>query len=107
MFKWVLANLKHKPGLVKDETLRELHSPQAVIPDSPDFAWHGTADITHPGYGDFTVSVEGDKLSARYNGLPLRMTPHHYEIFLIEDEDEELTLRRPFYLPPRTGGGRN
>ncbi|MBK8021761.1 MAG: serine hydrolase [Chloroflexi bacterium] len=43
----------------------------------------------HPGYGDMTISLDGDRLCGVYGGLTLRLTPHHYDLFRVEIDNED------------------
>lgn len=42
------------------------------------------------GYGTMVISFKDDTLSARYNGIEFSVTPHHYEIFRLENEENDI-----------------
>ncbi|MFN8528846.1 MAG: serine hydrolase [Anaerolineae bacterium] len=50
MLRWLRLNMVGNPELIKEATLRELHTTQVVIPPSPEYPWYGTTDITNTGY---------------------------------------------------------
>lgn len=41
-------------------------------------------DYEHPGYGTFSVAVEGDRLRPRFGTMQLTMTHRHYDVFDLE-----------------------
>lgn len=67
-------------------------------PDAPPS--HPLADYAgnyeHPGYGPFTVTLDGDRLTAHYNQFDLPMTHYHYDTFSITLELEDMELKATF-----------
>jgi CubicO group peptidase (beta-lactamase class C family) len=67
-------------------------------PDAPPS--HPLADYAgnylHPGYGPFTVTLDGDHLTAHYNQFDLPATHYHYDIFDIKLELEDIELKASF-----------
>jgi Domain of unknown function (DUF3471)/Beta-lactamase len=67
-------------------------------PDAPPS--HPLADYAgnyqHPGYGPFTVTLDGDRLTAHYNQFDLPATHYHYDTFNIKFELEDIELKASF-----------
>lgn len=49
-------------------------------------------EYEHAGYGKITVSVDGTRLVATFNGITYTGDHHHYEVFRLENEDREMLL---------------
>src|SRR5690606_31679562 len=67
-------------------------------PDAPPS--HPLAEYTgtyrHPGYGPFTVTLDGDRLVAHYNQFELPATHYHYDTFSTRIELEDIELKASF-----------
>jgi len=49
-------------------------------------------EYEHPGYGTFTVGLEDDSLTASYNGLDLKVNHYHYDIFMLELDEQPMGM---------------
>jgi CubicO group peptidase (beta-lactamase class C family) len=51
-------------------------------------------DYDHPGYGRFTISVDGDKLVPKFGTLKIELVHRHYEVFDLEWREltEDVTI---------------
>jgi len=63
-------------------------------PSHPLAAYAGS--YRHPGYGPFTVTLDGDRLTAHYNQFDLPVTHYHYDTFDVKFELEDLELKASF-----------
>ena len=63
--------------------LKEARAARRVVPDAPPprppAAYAG--EYEHPGYGTFSVTIDGDTLRPRFGVLDLSMAHRHYEVF--------------------------
>ena len=46
----------------------------------------------HPGYGAVRVQLDGNKLTARYNGMDLTMEHYHYDVFQLRIDRFDVTM---------------
>jgi CubicO group peptidase (beta-lactamase class C family) len=85
-FKGHAARLKAAADKAKAEMLsRQI---PGTHPSHPLGAYEGV--FTHPGYGDLSVTREGERLRFIYNGLHFEGTHHHYDVFRIANEAIEV-----------------
>ncbi|MBK8033265.1 MAG: serine hydrolase [Chloroflexi bacterium] len=68
----------------KQKLITERHADAKISHPLADYA--GT--YHHAGYGDMVITLDGDKLGAVYGGLTLHLTPHHYDHFMVEVDNE-------------------
>ncbi|GHO59107.1 serine hydrolase [Ktedonobacter robiniae] len=57
-------------------------------------AYVGT--YTHPGYGTFGVTLEGEELYAEFNQMKAPLKHYHYDIFSLEIERFDINLKASF-----------
>lgn len=57
--------------------------------------------FAHPGYGVFTVSQEGEGLSALYNGERYALNHYHYDIFEMTNKLFDISLKVSFHTNPQ------
>lgn len=57
-------------------------------------AYVGT--YTHPGYGTFEVTLEGEELYAEFNQMKAPLKHYHYDIFSLEIERFDINLKASF-----------
>ncbi len=91
-FETVAAKGRAELDEIKHKLNAERH---AAGPAHPLADYAGT--YQHPGYGSMVITLDGDRLCAVYGGLTLRLTPHHYDLFLVEVDNEELFFVSSFY----------
>jgi CubicO group peptidase (beta-lactamase class C family) len=68
----------------------EARDARRVVPDAPPprppAAYAG--EYEHPGYGTFSVAVDGDTLRPRFGALRLSLAHRHYEVFDLQLHEE-------------------
>lgn len=56
-------------ALIAEATLREMHTPQVVMPITPDMPWYGHSEVTHTGYGlGWATQVYRGRTMIRHTG---------------------------------------
>ncbi|QBD80781.1 serine hydrolase [Ktedonosporobacter rubrisoli] len=86
------AELKAQEEKMKQETAEE-RVPDAP-PSHPLSAYAGTFE--HPGYGSFSIELDGESLKGSYNDNEYTFAHHHYDVFLVSTEAFEISLKGSF-----------
>jgi len=88
------ANQLFKPAQNIATQIRKYKSVQRVPGTQPS---HALADYTgvysHPAYGELEVQQRDEGLCARFHGRESKLTHHHYDIFILENLQVELSLQ--------------
>lgn len=88
------ANQLFKPAQNMATQIREYKSGQRVPGTQPS---HALVDYTgvysHSAYGELEVLQRDEGLCARFHGRELKLTHHHYDIFILENLQVELSLQ--------------
>lgn len=53
-------------------------------------------DFAHPGYGVLSITLDGEQLTAAYNGLTFPLTHYHYDVFELTFELFEMRMKARF-----------
>ncbi len=88
------ANQLFKPAQNMATQIREFKSVQRVPGTQPS---HVLADYTgayaHSAYGELEVLQRDEGLYARFHGRESKLIHHHYDIFILEDLQDDLSLQ--------------
>ncbi len=88
---------------LREQVEQHVRKQQERVPDAPPS--HALQDyagpFTHPGYGTFTLELDGEELKGQLNELEYSFTHLHYDSFLVKSVRFDLQIKATFYTDPQ------
>jgi len=88
---------------LREQVEQHVRKQQERVPDAP--LSHALQDyagqFTHPGYGTFTLELDGEELKGQLNESEYTVTHLHYDSFLVKSVRFDLQIRATFYTDPQ------
>ncbi len=88
---WTAFEAAEEKGKEKAEADRVTNTSPSHVLDAH------TGDYEHPGYGVFSVEVEGDQLKGTFNSMTNPLKHYHYDIFELVMERPDMRMKVSFF----------